>query len=509
MSTTSSALPDFAILGDPRSPKFLDEVTSAHVFIDDSRISEFFDLLLTVLRDLDPEIPDDRGQEIIRCICRIISMNPTHRKAFVNPEYIRSLFESQRFREDILDIFSVLIAECPTLFDKSIAQKLATKVRFTGRRGQKILVLLFAFAQQLDQIDDPFPMLDLLFDPNGNARFIRDDLAAQYAILFGILVRKCPEFRRQRGNRAWEVICTQLLPLQNPEILIAAYDSCCVIASHVRHVQFPFEVLKDHCCDPVYEGKLVPSVLSLLLVVDLQYEKLRDTDLLATLIEVASGPQGRPAALALMKLAGDRTVARKLAIDIPGWMARRLPEIEETLRIFLVVFQCERLRLSLAEADSFLPFLRNLLDEGNTHLHCIVSKILRRIFARIEADDRTFVEKLASEGFLKDYLAEATDLNSPNVWLGVLQLLELLANYGYQPELRIGCRITVALAKGREFADLCESALTVATKLARYPKCADELRKSGMVELARRIAQDPARKGLARELVQAIQDDRR
>jgi hypothetical protein len=503
MSTANSALPDFAILADPSSPKFLDEITSAHVFIDDSRIADFFDLVLGVLRDLEADIPDDRGQEIIRCICRIISMNPDHRKVFVNPQNIRSLFESQRFREDILDVFSVLVTECPSLFDKSIAQKLATKVRFTGRRGQKILVLLFSYAQQLDQIDDPFPMLDLVFDENANARFVREDLAAQYAILFGILVRKCPEFRRERGNRAWEVICTQLLPLQSPDVLIAAYDSCCVIASHVRRVQFPFEVVKDHICNPLFEKKLIPSVLSLLLVVDLQSEKLRDTELLTALIEFASEPQGRSAAFALMKLAGDRTVARKLATEIPGWMARRLPEIEETLQIFLVVFQCERLRLSLAEADAFLPFLRNLLEERKAPLHCIVSKILRRIFARIETDDTTFAQKLAGDGFLREYLAEAPDLNSPDVWLGVLQLLELLADYGYLPDLRIGCRITVALAKDR---NLWESAITVATKLARFQKCAHELTKLGMVDFARKIAQDPAKKPLARRLVRAIDE---
>jgi hypothetical protein len=74
--------------------------------------------------------------------------------------------------------------------------------------------------------------------------------------------------------------------------------------------------------------------------------------------------------------------------------------------------------------------------------------------------------------------------------------------------LRGGCRIVAEFADNDEVPGLLEPAIAVAVKLARHPKCADELRKLGMIEIAKSVGKDPAMKPLARQFYDALRAER-
>jgi len=244
-------------------------------------------------------------------------------------------------------------------------------------------------------------MLDILF--NQKDRFSMPDLVSQYVSLLSLLVRTFPDFRMYRGENSWEVVCRALaldyssLPsyLQNSDdpprapleplpfeetlrLRKDAYNAACAIADTMKNVKLPFDTLFAHIGD----AELASSALDLMMFGKMKMDEFRDPKFISSLLHLARN--SCKATLILMKLAEDKGVAGTL-IETKNstWMERGNPDLLNTLRLFLVVFQNESIRPTIASLDSFYRFLHQMLsycrEINSTEVFSIMGTIVRRI----------------------------------------------------------------------------------------------------------------------------------
>lgn len=484
MSRTDCA--DLDILSNPSSKHFLDEITSVHLFVTHDQIVDFYQIVLGHFSD--PNLDVACGKEILRAICKVLSISDFFLRAFVEHNFASTLpFANRKYLDDLLDLMFVLVHRAPRVFDEEIANQFRSRIKY---RGEKSLMLLAFYAQKFNEVDNPWPMLDLLFQES--ERFGKEDIAGQYAMLLSTLVQTYPEFRRARGEASWNAVC-ELLVIEKTDVLMNVYNACCGITSTVKRCVFPLQWIRVHFLN----DELMPYVLSFLLVANLEYEELRDNVFLKALVRVAH--ESRKAALVLMRMAQDRIIAQKLVEDCT-WMEEDIPSMIDTLRVFLVVFQHKSLRPMIADVPEFVVFLSRLTGAKNEGLYAIVCKLIRRIDM-----DHEFVADLSNSCFLQEYMDMAYAIGTNGAWRSALLLLEAVAKVCYTRELLKSCDVLAKIIKSEN--ELCDDATMVATTLCGYKRCAKKFRELGMIEYFKKMYRIPERKRLAGRFLNEIGDD--
>ena len=309
---------DLDILKRPESNRFLDEIQGAYVYLTEEQTVPFFNI---VLSHFDKELQIDKGKEILHCIARILSVDKFLR-IFVRKNFAISLpFMRKEYIDDVFDILYILATRCPNAFNDQLCACFEKRIK---NRGEKSLVILTIYAQHFNDVDTPWPMLDLLFHKSD--RFKKPDLAAKYASLLAVLVNSYPEFKRGRGKESWETIVEMLAAEDyDNKILKALYNALCTIARFIKNPQFPFNIAKKH----LQIQDLASDVVSLFLMIPLRGKDIEDRILLKTLLKLAQS--NSKVTLALFKLAENENVAKMLAED-SIWLTTDIPQTLDTLR---------------------------------------------------------------------------------------------------------------------------------------------------------------------------------
>jgi hypothetical protein len=481
---------------DPRSPAFIERLAIARRLLTHSQIREFYQI---VIAHLWADVDITTGKEIIRAICGCIAIGEYFCNVFIDHGFASQLPFNSTYQNDVFDLLSVLLDRDRggRAFNEELVAQFRTRI---SKRGEKSLNLISRFATKFNEVDNPAPMLNLLFSEYH--RFSRPDVVLSYIKVLAYLVRTFPEFRRDQGDNAWVHITAlfdeSYIP-SHPEIIPAIYDGCCLIADVVKTVAFPFRHAKNHIANP----DLAPSVLTLLLVVQLDYNELSDMSFLSSLLRFARKGE-KNASLALMRLAENHEIADKLIANC-GWLELNLPDEIYTLRLFLVVFQHEDLRCRFTDCREFLTFLKTLIrsklgsEEGGQALIC---RILRRVPM---TDD--FVKDLTMECVITEFMAKAAK-SDPKFRNGsttsVMLILQRIAEQSYTKDLLMGCDMIAKMLQARNEHFLLAAGLAVT--LAVHKPCAKKFRELGVVEVFGSLKKEPAGKKLAAKFFEAIGD---
>jgi hypothetical protein len=320
---------DFDILRRPSSDEFLDEIQASHLFLPVDQSVSFFEIIISHLQNR--QLSRSYGPDILRAIIKLISLKPEHMTIFLNHKFVEQIPNWQTHRSEFLNLLSILVDRSPDVFNATLVGVFS---RYLDRAGEKSLILIAKYSLKVNDVSNPFPMLNILVNPIHQQRFCKPDIAGPYASLINRLVEQCPGWRREHGKTCWNLLLS-LLELPETEVLDCVYDAFTRIAANIKRCKFPFEYVRIHATNRSHQGKLIPSILSLLLVVDLEgVDSLNDGHFLNVLIE--SALENRMATVALMRLALDQNIALMLA-ENQGWMKERLPDLKGTLQLFLVV----------------------------------------------------------------------------------------------------------------------------------------------------------------------------
>lgn len=506
------------LLKNPMQKGFLDEIQCAHIYLTPNQINDYFSI---VLSHFEKEIPDECGHAILHSLCWVLS-NDSNLNQFVDSEKNYPLllpFSKKGYLDDVFDVLYIIVTRRPEAFNEELIEKFNRKVKSKGLKSLKILSV---YSQHFNDINDPYPMLEVLF--NNFKRFSQTDVADKYANLLAILVQSYPEFRRDKGKESWSTVCQLLdvIPVSDDDIndknskiikiLASIYSSLSIIASYLRFsfhdkntksneksTQFNFEY-------PVSHFKYKPlqdSIISFLLVVPLDFSQLKNKQFLKALLDISL--ENDKATYVLIRLAEDKIISRILIEKFPFWMETNNPVLENTLQLFLVIFQHENLRQLIATQPEFIQLLLNIIDsakEKKSYLN-IACKIIRKI----ELTDEILDELCASKVISSFMQTVQSYNNSSSANMSGIMLLEKVAMFGFRKELTQNCEWISNVIKSSKDDDtdyVFSAAIDVAAFMARYKKCAKKCQELDLVKFFQKLSNEKQYKRVANSFLSSV-----
>ena len=471
------------ILKVPGTDAFFDELDSAPENLHYSQSREFFEILLSYFRS---GVDDETGNAILSTITKVLC-NDRHLSTFCAENFVLDLpYKLRQFQDGVFDVLFVLVSLGPFCFEDPDVVRLFAP--FIKRNPKKSLTLLAIYCEKFAEIDNPWPMADLLIQEA--QRFTGPDLAPNYVSLLTNLCLKYQDYCEGRAEHCWRKICA-LLNETDILTLKVIYCGLCNLATVYKAGKLPLDQIRTH----LRVKELQRPALSLLLEVPLKGEECCDRPLLQIIASIAE--RDEKATIVLMKSACDKVYADFMIENASFWLAKELPTAVETLRLFLVVFKHKELRQSLSETPEFLEFLKLATDQENSGTLSMICTIVRRI----EITEK-LVQSFSDSGFLRSFFAMASELNSNVALHSALLMLDTLSRITYTREYMKMCDLVATIIT--EGGELCEVATLVAAQLCAYKKCALAFKRKRLDEYLKTLLTDPVMKKAARRFLDAI-----
>lgn len=450
-------------LKDSSDPTFVQCLRVSHLSLTTEQVSEYFEILLS---HFSSKFETKYGNEILVSICSVID-NDENASVFVQNGCVDSLpFAQKQYFNQILDILFILVRKAPNIFNDRISSHIASYCEDAPR---KCLTLVVMFSQQLEQVDNVLPMLDILFHRSEDFR--RKDCINDYISLIIWLLKNCDEFRSERLQHSWTYLCDMLI-ITSAAVLNTIYCSLCSVydlnPDLVRTFGYPSEAINVHLKHPSTQAQ----VLSLMIRYPPPYNSKYMDQIIITLSEIAKKEE--KALLLLLGLVLDEDNA-KILLQHSGWMCNGCPQILDTLKLFGAIMLHKNLRSRVVKCKHIIPFFTSLLEINSLGVCNAVCSIMRRLPLTDE-----FLDELSNSGFLAGYFAVVQEINDVKVQISALRLLNILTRVKFLNEYLRMTEFVIVLIRNN--SELIRSASNVSVKLVRYPECAKIFREEKMDE---------------------------
>lgn len=473
------------ILKVPNVDGFYEELEVAPETLHFSQAREFFEILLGYFQQ---SIDEETGNLILMTIAKVLC-NDRHLDTFIKENFALVLPYKQRaFQDAVFEILYVLVSLGPHCFDDSRITKLFAPL--IKRNPKKSLTLLAIYALKFADVDNPWPMVDLLIQES--QRFVGPELASNYVSLLTTLCLKYEDYCQGRAEHCWRKICA-LLNETDILTLKMVYCGLCNISKVYPAGDLPIDQIRAH----LRVKELQRPVLSLLISVPLNGNEACDKQLLQTLCSLAE--RDDKATMVLMKASTDPIYAEFLVENTKLWLGKELPTPIETLRLFLSVFKIKELRQIIADSPNFLEFLKMITNQENGNSLSMICTIVRRI----ELNEQ-IIANFSDSGFLRAFFAMATDLNTTTSKHSALLMLDTISRIAYSREFMKMCDMVNDLIN--EHDELAEVAILVAAELCVYKKCALAFKRKRLDEYVKTLLVDQQLKTAAKRFLDAIAD---
>lgn len=473
------------ILEDVHKMDFLDELSYSPDTLSLSQANDFFHIVLSHFKK---DISSEIGHAILSVISRIICKEDFLTTFSMNRFTEMLPFDQKVYVDDIFDILYIIVTLSPISFDEHLSARFGSIIR---RNPSKSLTLLASYSQHFNEIDNPWPMVDLLI--HESRRFYGLETAASYASLLAYLCRKYSDYRVGRSEHCWHKIGS-LLNEKDIHTLKSVYCSMFSITEVYPDLVSPVELMKPH----LKIRELQDSVLTLLLAAPPVGKVTRDKGLLQSLLDLSE--TNKNATLVIMNIAADTIFAEFLVQNANLWMTRELPTIIDTMRLFFVVFRHTQLRSLITESPNFIEFLKMVTEQENSSTLSMICVIIRRIDLTED-----LIGALGETGFLNGFFTSACRLGSNIAMHSALLMIDTLARVGYSREYLKMCDVISQTIMDR--GELCEAAAKVAVRLCDYNKCIQVFKKKKLHDFMKKNLQNSKLRKSAQEFLDAIQDE--
>ena len=450
------------VLRSVNSPEFMDELEYSVDTIKPKQAEQYFSILLDHFQQ---DVSEEAGKAILIAISKVICVDDFLTIFIKNEHHLQLPFKKKQFAPEIFDILFVLVTVAPLAFDEKLSKCFGSIIR---RDPAKSLTLLAIYSQHFNEIDNPWPMVDLLIQEAH--RFSSIQTAANYSYLLAFLCRKYPDYCEGRAEHCWRKIGL-LLQSTDIAVLQAVYCALFSITEVYKEATSPVELMLDH----LKQNELRDSVLTLLLAAP-PFSSGQNRELLKRLLRI--GENNHHATLVLMRMATDEEFAKFLINNAHLWMTKELPTYRETLRLFLVVYSNPDLHDMILKCDYFVGFLTMCASQGGEDDLVIICTVLRRVELT-----ENFVSTQEFNEFMKVYFDAATNqkpgtkVAEQSIYSAML-LTSTVAMIGYLNVFPTIARFIVNTIKDRN-ALSCYAA-EAATVLCAYQKCLNVFKKEDL-----------------------------
>lgn len=462
---------------------FVENLEKAHDVIREKDAHEFFKNLLSNFSRGD--LPFEYGTIIIKSLGKVLQVDE-NANVFLKNRLITSLpFNNAQYHESLFNIFYILFTKYAVQLDDSVVSVFKPMIKINPK---KCLTLIALYSQQFGEIDNPWPIVDLLIQ---EAHVFRAaEIAPDYVSLLAYLNKKFSEYRSGRAQHCWNQI-TSMLSITDQTTLKCCYGALCSISEGYTEGPLQLDIISLHIREP----DLQDCVLAFLNVANFGSKEISNEKLISTLLKLSE--KTVKATLVLMKFAVSLQSAKVIMTD-STWILRKLPTVTDTLRLFLVVLRHKELRDEIVNNPDFVNFLNTIIKEKPGTVP-IVCTILRRVPLSKE-----LVQSLSKTGFLKCYY-ESEDIDDDGLTPhSKLLLTDTICRVAYVRDYIIMCeRIAKNITKQEEFAD---AASLVAIRLCKYSRCRQRMKELKLDEYFKQNRNDPKLQSVARKFLRAISE---
>ena len=332
------------IIQNPLHPDFNTELERATKVVGVEDCKSFFDLMF---HHLNQTIHKSTGVCILASMRKLIR-NDQIREIFVFDQYIDKLpYTSSAYAEAILNIMYDFVKLDPSVFDETLCPLFAQLIQF---RPDRAIVVIALYAQKMEELENPWPMLDLLFYESKHFNSRKSSI--QYITLLVYLCSNFDDYAGGRAENCYRAIST-MLKKNYSDVLQAGYDALRMLMKFLPNASLPIDTMKVG----LKVESVQPNILAFLLSLPVDHPDLHNKILIDALVECAQ--TNEKATVVLLQLATDKRNAGAI-LSNKDWTKKDLPTTLDTLRLFLVMFQHEDLRLLLiSERRTFAEFLYN------------------------------------------------------------------------------------------------------------------------------------------------------
>lgn len=493
-----------------KSTIFFQELSHVSTNIQESQIIPFYNFVFSSFEKKDsPRI--DRS---ILVVLRQILSNTNFKVQFFSNKFQYHLpFGKKKFADGLFNICYDFAVSFPQAYDQVFTKQFSTLV---PENPKKALIVISLYAQHFQNIDNPWPMLDILLQQASN--FLNPSISSDYAKLLSYLCTSYSDYRKRRANHCWLQLC-ELLHLDFKPTLLPVYDSLISILylmdketsnhkshhSHIHHhlsVQNsqsnqnteeqsqlniltppPFECIEKHLQDP----DLVELALRFIQQSRSRFwiSNINNTHIPQALLKASI--KSEHAALFLTKLCCDSHVGEQSSNALlvnTKWLSTPLPTPLDTLRITLAIFRHLKLRETIADSPEWLSFLTMVTKLKNPGTLTIVCTLLRRVKTTSER-----VMKMSSSGFLNIFFKIAQELGDLVSLNALLLIASTIGKEYYVPELLSICPTIALCVKKKE--SLINLACAVAADLSKHEKILKNLVALGFKSFFQKNVNDP------------------
>ena len=450
-----------------------------------SQSLSFFQTILSNFQS--DELPSETGINILKCVAKCLLSNNDNSKIFIDNKIVELLpTQNKKYTEQIFNIFYILITGSPIIVDEAVAGRL---IHLIHQDPKKSLTLIALYSQRFSDIDNPWPIVDLLIQEG--KYFTASEIAPDYISLLAFLNKKFVEYRNGRAQHCWNQVTSMLISNDIPT-LKCCYGGLCAIAEGYSDGPLPLEMVALH----MKEKDLQDSVLALLNVASLSDKDMSNKKLISSLMTLSE--KTVKATLVLMKLCTKFSCAQ-VVMNIQGWLKLKLPTLTDTLRLFLVVLRHKDLRESITKNPDFVPFLKTIVSIEKGGMVPIACTILRRVPLTKE-----LITSLSKSGFLKLFY-DAEDVDDDGLTQhSKLLLTDTICRVCYVREYLTICDTIANIIKNNlKFND---AASLVAVRLCKYSRCKARMKELELDVFFKKNRNDPKYQSIAKKFIRAIAD---
>ncbi|EAY20448.1 hypothetical protein TVAG_110600 [Trichomonas vaginalis G3] len=431
------------------------------------------------------EIPFEIGDSILKTIYKCLKVKENI-PPFIEGQFAALLpLKQTNLLPTVFDIFHVIISSDPTIVDETFSQIMPTLIKFDAKKS---LTLIALYCQQFSEIDNPWPMVDLLIQEAAN--FNQPQIASDYISLLSFLNKRFIEYRNGRAQHCWNQVMS-MLNTTDKKTIVSCYGGLCAIADGFTGGTFQIELIATHLLIP----EIQDPALSLLNFATLNEKDAGNKKLIQSLMQIAE--KNVRASLVLMKLAYNSNSASTAIFSTPGWMQKPLPTMIDTLRIFLVILRHKNIRESVAESTNFVDFLKSIISLDKPGVVPIACTIIRRVPL-----SKDLITQMSYSGFL-DSFYNAPDENDDGLTQhSKLLLTDTICRVTFVKDYVLMCdKINNIIVSNGEFAD---AAALVAIRLCKYPKCKARMKELKLDQHFKKVEGGGKMASTAKKFLKAI-----
>lgn len=393
--------------------------------------------------------------------------------------------KTQTFLPLVLNIFYVIISADPTIVDETFSQIMQTLIKFDAKKS---LTLIALYCQQFSEIDNPWPMVDLLIQEG--QQFNQPGIASDYISLLSFLNKRFIEYRNGRAQHCWNQVMS-MLNTEDKNTAIACYGGLCAIADGFTGGTFQIELIASHLLIP----DLQDPALSLLNFATLSDKDAGNKKLISSLMQIAE--KNVRASLVLMKLAYNSNSAATAIFNTPSFTQKSLPTMIDTLRIYLVLLRHKNIREAIAQNQYFVEFLKKVISLDKPGVVPIACTIIRRVPL-----SKDLIIEMSNSGFLNMFYSAPDENDDGLTQHSKLLLTDTICRLTFVKDYLVMCeKISNIITTNGEFAD---AAALVAIRLCKYPKCKARMKELKLDQYFKSIGSESKMSSTARKFLKAI-----